>query len=614
MSSQAYIFNPTERTSAAAGDGFSAPRLTTTDRNALSLGVNGKGMMVYDTTLTTLCIWNGTAWEFVGDSSSGWVSVKDFGAKGDGVTDDTAAIQATITASGSVFFPVGTYLVTSQITVPSGRTLIGSSATVLWNTSTLPIAFVSTNATDIEFQFLKFRSSVGVSASPTYAIKVVACKRIKVISCSSTLVNLFISDTTAANYAAVVTDESLPGFNCSSDIVISGCQINGTTSTNQAAGAGVMIFYTLRATVSNCSIVNCGSAVTFWGGDSNPAVDGALANERKCKQCSATSIEVKSCGAGIWTTMTQGTSISGCTIETIADIGIDFEGAFECTASGNAVRDCVNGCLSIFAYNRNIVFASNSIVQPNSTQPGFRIYNVGVNTENKSVNFSGNTFRTESGIGVCDNASGPCETVSVNGNTFLNTRLEINTNNSRYANVCNNQFTFSVAATVSFFALDVGSLNNDGRGLINSNQVISQVVQPAGSCAIRALHSDFNTWSRFNVSSNTTSGFPIDITVTQNSGNAGMAIYCKVTDNVFESASYVRNGTGVNPGVVILDNNYYYSATGTPYFPSAVPLTQYWNLGTKVFFPSPTAGGYIGSVCTTAGTPGTWKDFGAIVP
>ena len=62
MSSQSYIFNPTERTLAAAGDGFSAPRLTTADRNALSLGTNGKGMMVYDTTLLTLYIWNGTAW------------------------------------------------------------------------------------------------------------------------------------------------------------------------------------------------------------------------------------------------------------------------------------------------------------------------------------------------------------------------------------------------------------------------------------------------------------------------------------------------------------------------------------------------------------------------
>ena len=66
MSSQSYLFNPTERTLAAAGDGFSCPRLTTAGRTALTLTAGDKGMMVYDTTLTTLCIWTGTAWEDAG--------------------------------------------------------------------------------------------------------------------------------------------------------------------------------------------------------------------------------------------------------------------------------------------------------------------------------------------------------------------------------------------------------------------------------------------------------------------------------------------------------------------------------------------------------------------
>jgi hypothetical protein len=133
MSSQAYIFNPTERTLAAAGDGFSCPRLTTTGRTALPLTTGDKGMMVYDTTLTTLCIWNGTAWEFVGDQSNlGFLSVKDFGAKGDGATDDTAAIQAAINAAGvsggNVCFPSGTYIVTATLTVTEGVRIIGIAA------------------------------------------------------------------------------------------------------------------------------------------------------------------------------------------------------------------------------------------------------------------------------------------------------------------------------------------------------------------------------------------------------------------------------------------------------------------------------------------------------
>jgi len=48
-----------------------------------------------------------------------FVSVKDFGATGDGVTDDTAAIQAAIDASESVYFPSGVYKIISTLNLPN---------------------------------------------------------------------------------------------------------------------------------------------------------------------------------------------------------------------------------------------------------------------------------------------------------------------------------------------------------------------------------------------------------------------------------------------------------------------------------------------------------------
>ena len=53
------------------------------------------------------------------------VSVKDFGAVGDGVADDTAAFNAALTAAGAVFVPEGTYKITSTISIPRHKALVG---------------------------------------------------------------------------------------------------------------------------------------------------------------------------------------------------------------------------------------------------------------------------------------------------------------------------------------------------------------------------------------------------------------------------------------------------------------------------------------------------------
>lgn len=59
-----------------------------------------------------------------GDNST---DVRDFGADGDGTTDNTIAIQSALDAGGVTFFPPGIY-VTRQLIVPSGAVLCGVNA------------------------------------------------------------------------------------------------------------------------------------------------------------------------------------------------------------------------------------------------------------------------------------------------------------------------------------------------------------------------------------------------------------------------------------------------------------------------------------------------------
>jgi hypothetical protein len=80
------------------------------------------------------------------------ISVKDFGAAGDGVADDTVEIQAAITAciaagGGIVFFPAGTYKINGTITIGSaGVDLLGTGP------FSSKINVVSTNVNAFEFK------------------------------------------------------------------------------------------------------------------------------------------------------------------------------------------------------------------------------------------------------------------------------------------------------------------------------------------------------------------------------------------------------------------------------------------------------------------------------
>lgn len=87
---------------------------------------------------------------------------------------------------------------------------------------------------------------------------------------------------------------------------------------------------------------------------------------------------------------------------------------------------------------------------------------------------------------------------------------------------------------------------------------------------------------------------------------------------VSDPTAAVSPSTGVrlrnNAGVLEVSENAAAYERVTPLRLSAAPVAGTWTQGTIAWHSAPTANGVIGWVCTTAGTPGTWKEFGPIAP
>lgn len=89
--------------------------------------------MVYKDDWVTGSVGHIAEHNMIGKRLNKQVYVTEYGAKGDGVTDDTAAIQAAMNASKNVFFPAGAYKITASLSPQSSSFLIGqgTSSTII---------------------------------------------------------------------------------------------------------------------------------------------------------------------------------------------------------------------------------------------------------------------------------------------------------------------------------------------------------------------------------------------------------------------------------------------------------------------------------------------------
>jgi Pectate lyase superfamily protein len=110
------------------------------------------------------------------------VSVKDFGAIGDGIADDTAEIQAAINAvvvaGGALYFPAGTYKISAKLTIPVsyGWRIFGASrtATIIkqFTSNQAIFSLEGTNSHSFEFSDLQLIWNTPQPAANTAAVAI----------------------------------------------------------------------------------------------------------------------------------------------------------------------------------------------------------------------------------------------------------------------------------------------------------------------------------------------------------------------------------------------------------------------------------------------------------
>ena len=224
---------------------------------------------------------------------SDYVSVKDFGAVGDGVANDGPAINAAFLAAKKVFFPVGTYYHTQVINLQDGLTVDLRGAKIKPANTILTAAWVGNALTDLRIigglfegtgldnttgngQLLTLNNCVRAMIDGTHLTKS-PNDGIRLVGCSySTVANVHSYN----NLSIGVQDRD----GLSNLIQGCYCNYNGDTGTvSNTGGRGILLWRTKKTEVVDCYTYNnteYGFRNYSQTGDASASYQNVVANLR----------------------------------------------------------------------------------------------------------------------------------------------------------------------------------------------------------------------------------------------------------------------------------------------------------------------------------------------
>lgn len=293
-------------------------------------------------------------------------------------------------------------------------------------------------------------------------------------------------------------------------------------TTINASGQCIVVTNLTGAEISGNSSSGYGIGIQWWGGNASGS-NGVLTNPRQVGKLAITGNV--SNGGSIWGSMGDGIEVTDNAINGCPDVCLDPEGSFNVIASDNHVADGVNGALSTFFQNRNVVFSGNTVLTHNHNWPLVRLADQELSpVQNIDTSMVGNTFTNldTTGIGTIQTFSSTTEEFHFEDNTIRNANF-VYTFDVIGLVVSGNEFIFDQAFPSAGQAIYVFRGNQRTPStigpasiLISKNKVISNVAQPSGSAAICVQFGDYAHAATgvATIDGNTMGGtnpFPVDI-------------------------------------------------------------------------------------------------------